>query len=74
VINVYVCVLLVSCGLALGLGLPGLSVHPERARQREREHVAELSRQRALLAGYETTIKAYRQFVPNDPELALSAK
>ncbi|HVA70605.1 MAG TPA: hypothetical protein VNF08_04695 [Acidimicrobiales bacterium] len=73
-LSVYFSVLLVSCGLALGLGLPWLSVHLERARQREREHVAELSRQRALIAEHEATIKAYRQFVRNDPEPALSAK
>lgn len=72
-ISVYFFVLLVSCGLALGLGLPWLSVHLERARQRERENVAELSRQRALIADYESTIEAYRQFVHNDPELALTA-
>jgi hypothetical protein len=72
-LSVYFLVLLVSCGLALGLGLPWLSVHLERARQRERGHVAELDRQRALLADYEATIKAYRLFVQNDPELALTA-
>jgi hypothetical protein len=49
-------------------------VHLERARQREREHVAELSRQRDLIADYEATIKAYRLFVQNDPELALTAQ
>jgi hypothetical protein len=59
--------------LALGLGLPWLSVHLERARQRERDHVTELERQRALITDYEATIEAYRQFVQNDPELTLTA-
>jgi hypothetical protein len=72
-LSVYFSVLLVSCGLALGFGLPWLSVHLERGRQRERDHVAELYRQRALIADYEATIEAYRQFVPDDPELALIA-
>jgi hypothetical protein len=72
-LSVYFSVLLVSCGLVLGLGLPWLSVHLERSRQREREHVAELDRQRALIVDYEATITAYRQFVQSDPELALSA-
>jgi hypothetical protein len=72
-LSVYFAVLLISCGVALGLGLPWLSVHLERARQREREQVAELVRQRALIADYEATIQAYRQFVQDDPELALTA-
>jgi hypothetical protein len=72
--SVYFSVLLVSCGLAFGLGLPWLSVHLERARQRERDDVAELYRQRALIADYEATIKAYREFVQSDPELALTAR
>jgi hypothetical protein len=72
-LSVYFSVLLVSCGLALGFGLPWLSVHFERARQRERDHVAELERQRALIADYEATIRAYREFVQHDPELALTA-
>lgn len=50
-----------------------LSVNLEQARQRERVLLAELERQRALIADYEATIKAYRQFVKNDPELALTA-
>ena len=73
-LSVYFTVMLVSCGLAAGLGLPWLSVHLERARQRERDHVAELYRQRAIIADYEATIKAYRQFVQNDPELALTSR
>lgn len=72
-LSVYFSVLLVGCGLALGFGLPWLSVHLERARQREGDHVAELYRQRDLIADYEATIKAYRQFAQNDPELALTA-
>lgn len=73
-LSVYFSVLLISCGLALGLGLPWLSLHLERTRQREQDHVAELYRQKAIIADYEATIKAYRQFVQTDPELALSAR
>lgn len=72
-LSVYFFVLLVGCALALGLGLPWLSVRLERTRQRERDHVAELDRQRALIADYEATIAAYRKFVQSDPELALTA-
>lgn len=72
-LSVYFSVLLVICGLALGFGLPWLSVHLEQVRQRERDHVAELSRQRALIADYQATITAYRQFVQDDSELALTA-
>ena len=73
-LSVYFAVMLVSCGLAAGLGLSWLSVHLERVRQRERDHVAELYRQRALIADYEATIKAYRKFVQNDPVLALTSR
>ena len=73
-LSVYFTVMLVSCGLAAGLGLPWLSVHLDRTRQRDRDHVAELYRQRALIADYEATIQAYRQFVQNDPELALTSR
>jgi hypothetical protein len=70
---VYFSILLVGCGSALGLGLPWLSVHLERTRQRERDQAAELARQRALIADHEATIEAYRHIVLNNPELALSA-
>ena len=73
-LSVYFTILLVGCGLAIGLGFPWLSMHLERARQRERDHVAELYHQRALIADYEATINAYRQFVQSDPELALTSR
>jgi len=67
-------VLLVGVGVALGAGLPRLSVRRDRRRARDRSHAAELLRHRAIVADYEATIRAYRQFVQDDPELSMSAR
>jgi hypothetical protein len=45
-----------------------------RARQQEHERVTELLRHREVIADYEATILAYRQFVRDDPELTLTSR
>jgi hypothetical protein len=73
-LNVGFAVLLVSVGLGVGFGLPWLSVRRERRNDREREHAIELLRHREIVADYEATIHAYRQFVHDDPELTMTAR
>ncbi len=67
-------VLLVAVGVGVGFGLPWLSVHRGRRLDRERQLAEELLRRRDVIADYEATILAYRQFVQDDPELSMTAR
>jgi type II secretory pathway pseudopilin PulG len=67
-------VALVCLGVTAAVGLPLLGRHLVDRQQREREQEAELLRQREVIADYEATIHAYRQFVKSDPELSLTAR
>jgi hypothetical protein len=65
---------LVTLGVTVGLGVPLLAAHLEHRSRSQRAHNLELARQRAIIADYEATIDAYRQFVQQDPELSLTAR
>ena len=67
--------LLVTLGVTVGLGVP-LSCGALRATfaHPNATHHLELDRQRAIIADYEATIDAYRQFVQHDPELSLTSR
>ncbi|MGA7835132.1 MAG: hypothetical protein WCA31_07980 [Acidimicrobiales bacterium] len=67
-------VLLVTLGVSAGLGLPLVALHFEQRSRTQRAHELELARQRAIIADYEATIDAYRQFVQQDPELSLTSR
>jgi hypothetical protein len=69
-----VTVVLAAVGAGLGVVVPRLSLQRSRARARERELTTELRRHREIIADYEATIRAYRQFVHDDPELALTSR
>jgi hypothetical protein len=73
-ITVSFSVLLVTLGVTVGLGVPLLAAHLERRSRTQRAHDLELARQRAIIADYEATIDAYRQFVQHDPELSLTTR
>lgn len=66
--------LLVSLGVAVGIGVPLLGAHLEQRSRTQRAHALELARQRAIIADYEATIDAYRQYVQQDPELSLTSR
>jgi hypothetical protein len=66
--------LLVTLGVTVGLGVPLLLVRREERSRTQRAHNLELARQRAIIADYEATIDAYRQFVQQDPELSLTSR
>jgi hypothetical protein len=66
--------LLIILGVTVGLGVPLLAAHLEQRSRIQRAHHLELARQRAIIADYEATIDAYRQFVQHDPELSLTSR
>jgi len=66
--------LLVTLGVAVGLGVPLFVAHLDDRSRTQRAHDLELARQRAVIADYEATIDAYRQFVQQDPELSLTSR
>ncbi len=66
--------LLVTLGVTVGLGLALATAHFEHRSRTQRAHDLELARQRTLIADYEATIDAYRQFVQQDPELFLTLR
>jgi hypothetical protein len=49
-------------------------VHHERRSRSQRAHALELARQRAIIADYEATIDAYRQYVQQDPDLSVTLR
>lgn len=63
-------VLLVCLSVTVGFGLPLIGAHLEMRNRREMVYANELLRQRELIADYEATIDAYRQYAQNDPELS----
>ena len=65
-------VVVVGVGVGLLVGLSTRSVR--RAQQQEHDRVTELLRHREVIADYEATIRAYRQFVHDDPELTLTSR
>jgi hypothetical protein len=65
---------LVTLGVTVGLGVPLLAAHLEQRSRTQRAHHLELARHRAIIADYEATIDAYRQFVQHDPELSLTSR
>jgi hypothetical protein len=67
-------VAVVSLGVIAAVCLPRLGRHLSDRRQLKRAREAELLRQREIIADYEATIDAYRQFVQSDPELSLTAR
>jgi hypothetical protein len=67
-------VVLVALGVAVGLGLPLWAAHLDERSRTQRAHELEVTRQREIIADYEATIDAYRQFVKNDPELSLTSR
>ena len=67
-------VAVVCLGVITAVCLPRLGRHLKDRRQLKRAHEAELLRQREIIADYEATIDAYRQFVQSDPELSLTAR
>ncbi len=67
-------VAVVCLGVITAVCLPRLGRHLGDRRQLKRAHEAELLRQREVIADYEATIDAYRQFVQSDPELSLTAR
>jgi hypothetical protein len=67
-------VVLITLGVTVGLGLPLVAAHREERSRAQRAHALEMARQRAIIADYEATIDAYRQYVKNDPELALTSR
>jgi hypothetical protein len=73
-ISVSFSVLLVTLGVTVGLGVPLLAAHLEQRSRTQRAYDLELARQRAIIADYEATIDAYRQFVQHDPELSLTSR
>lgn len=72
-LTVYFSVLVVGLGVSVALGPPILETRREMREQREQALSAELSRQRAIIADYESTIEAYRLYAQSDPELAGSS-
>jgi hypothetical protein len=73
-LNVGVTVVLVEVGVAVGFALAWFSVHRGRRHDRDSGLAIELLRQREVIADYEATIHAYRQFVHDDPELSLTSR
>ncbi len=63
----------VVVGVGVGL-VVGLSTRSVRRAQQEHDRVTELLRHREVIADYEATIRAYRQFVHDDPELTLTSR
>jgi uncharacterized membrane protein len=66
--------LLATLGVTVGLGLSLLASYRERRARSQRASAFELARQRTIIADYEATIDAYRQYVQQDPELALTSR
>jgi hypothetical protein len=64
----------ICVGVVAAVSLPLFGRHLSDRRQRARAQEAELLRQREIIADYEATIYAYRQFVQSDPELSLTAR
>ncbi|MCU1364063.1 MAG: hypothetical protein JWM55_1891 [Acidimicrobiaceae bacterium] len=67
-------VAVVCLGVISAVCLPRLGRHLKSRGQRGRTQEAELLRQCEVIADYEATIDAYRQFVKSDPELSLTAR
>jgi hypothetical protein len=67
-------VLLVTLGVSVGLGLPLVALYFEQRLRTQHAYALELTRQRAIIADYEATIDAYRQFVQQDSELSLTSR
>ena len=64
---------IVALSVALAIGLTLIGLHFELMRRSEQRHAEELLRHQAVIADYEATINAYRQFVQSDPELQMAA-
>ena len=73
-LTVCLSVLLVCLGVGIGFGLPLLSVRREQRQGVQRGYAAERRRHEAIVADYEATIEAYRQFVKDDPELSMTSR
>ena len=64
----------ICLGVTAAVSLPLLGRRLRDRRQQARDQEAELLRQRGIIADYEATIYAYRQFVKSDPELSLTSR
>jgi hypothetical protein len=69
-LTVYFSAVVVGLGVTVALGVPIIEARRESRDRREQALRAELARQRAIIADYETTIEAYRVYAQSDPELA----
>jgi hypothetical protein len=66
--------LIVTLGVAVGVGVPFLAAHLEATHARQREHDEALAAQREVLLDYEAELDAYRQLLSEEPSLATSSR